>query len=78
MRMFKTHKTKMLLQGVADLQKIATRLRHENEQLINELNEAHRDLDNAERAMHSMMLELRKVQLQLKIKTESYERIIGG
>jgi len=78
MRMFKTHHKKMLLQGVADLQRMVTDLRLKNEQLKNELNEVNRDLDNADRAMHDMMLELRKVQLQLKIKTESYERLIGG
>jgi len=78
MKMFKTHKTKMLLQGVADLQKIATRLRHENEQLINELNEAHRDMDNMERAYHEMRDELRFLQLKVKIKTESDKRLRGG
>lgn len=78
MKLFKTHKTKMLLKGVADLQRMVTELRLQNENLTQELDIANRDLDNAARAMRQVSQELRAIQLELKIKTESYKRIIGG
>lgn len=75
MKMFKTHHKKMLLRGVADLQRMVEELRLKNASLVEALQWAERDMDNAERMMHDLQLEIRKLQLQLKIKTESEKRM---
>lgn len=78
MKMFKTHHKKMLLRGVADLQRMVEKLRLENASLVEALQLAERDMDNLDRARSDLQHQVRYLELKLKIKTESDKRIRGG